>query len=79
MFRNESSEARRLSVDLGTRPAEDEGADDEVPYYACTSLVEEGGVQNITLIVSVPSLAFDDGYSFFVPGVESARLNLFVP
>lgn len=79
VFRNESSEARRLSVDLGTRPADDEGADDEVPYYACTSLVEEGGVQNITLIVSVPSLAFEDGYSFFVPGVESARLNLFVP
>jgi hypothetical protein len=80
VFRNESSDARRLSVDLGTRPAEEEGAEDEeVPYFACTSLVEEGGAQNITLIVSVPSLAFEDGYSFFVPGVESARLNLFVP
>lgn len=80
VFRNDSNDARRLSVDLGTRPAEEGGAEDEeVPYYACTALVEEGGAQNITLIVFVPSLAFDDGYSFFVPGVESARLNLFVP
>lgn len=80
VFRNDSSEARRLSVDLGTRPAEEGGEEgEEVPYYACTSLVEEGGAQNITLTVFVPSMAFEDGYSFFVPGVESAQLNLFVP
>jgi hypothetical protein len=79
VFRNESGEARRLSVDLGTQPSEDGDADGEVPLFACTSLVEEGGAQNITLIVGVPSAAFEDGYSFFVPGVESARLNLIVP
>lgn len=81
VFRNDSSEARRLSVDLGTTAGEEEGEDggEEAPFYACTALVEEGGAQNITLIVSVPSMAFEDGYSFFVPGVESARLNLFVP
>jgi hypothetical protein len=79
VFRNNSGEARRLSVDLGTRPSPEEGVDEEIPNYACTSLVEEGGAQNITLIVGVPSMAFEDGYSFFVPGVESARLNLIVP
>jgi len=79
VFRNESAEERRLSVSLGTRESEEEGAEEEVPNYACTALVEDGGAQNITLIVAVPSAAFEDGYSFFVPGVESARLNLFVP
>ena len=79
VFRNESGDERRLSVDLGTHPSEEEGAEDEVPHYACTALVDDGGAQNITLIVAVPSAAFEDGYSFFVPGVESARLNLVVP
>ena len=69
----------RLSVALGTEASEEEGVEEEVPHYACTALVDDGGAQNITLIVGVPSTAFEDGYSFFVPGVESARLNLFVP
>ena len=45
----------------------------------CTTLVDEGGAQNITLNVALPSITSPDGYSFFVPGVESARLNLIVP
>jgi hypothetical protein len=77
IFRNDSNEERRLSVSLGTTVAEESG--EEAPFYACTALVEDGGAQNITLNVPVPSLAFEEGYFFFVPGVESARLNLIVP
>ncbi len=77
VFRNESGEARRLSASLGT--AVEEGTEEEVPLLQCTTLVDEGGTQNITLNVAIPSITSPDGYSFFVPGVESARLNLIVP
>ena len=79
IFRNDSGEERRLSVSLGTRASEEEGSEEEVPNYICTALVEDGGAQNITVIAPLPSVVFEEGYSFFVPGVESARLNLFVP
>ncbi|MEM8618184.1 MAG: hypothetical protein AAGF73_00540 [Actinomycetota bacterium] len=78
VFRNESSEARRLSVDLG----ETEFEPDAVVtgrVQVCTALVEEGGVQNITLTIGPPSDSVDGGYFFFVPGVESAFLELIVP
>jgi hypothetical protein len=80
IFRNNTSEPRRLSVSLGTRVSEEPGSEgEELPYYVCTALVDEGGAQNITLTVALPSITAADGYFFFVPGVESARLNLSVP
>ena len=78
IFINESDEERRLSVDLGTRASEEDG-EDEVPFLMCTALVDPGGRQNITLTIGAPSFAAPDGYSFFVPGVESARVELVVP
>lgn len=77
IFVNDSDEERRLSVDL-TVPAAD-AAEDEGPLLQCTTLVEPGGRQNITLTIGAPSIAAPDGYFFFVPGVESARLDLIVP
>ncbi len=77
VFRNRSGEHRRLSVDLGTVVEED--TDEETALLMCTTLVDDGGSQNITINVALPSITAPDGYSFFVPGVESARLNLFVP
>jgi len=76
VFVNESDEERRLSLDLGTRE-NDEG--EEVPYLVCTTLVEPDGKQNKTITIGAPSFAFPDGYTFFVPGVESARLEVVVP
>jgi hypothetical protein len=76
VFVNESDEERRLSLDLGTRE-NDEGED--VPYLVCTTLVEPDGKQNKTITIGAPSFAFPDGYTFFVPGVESARLEVVVP
>lgn len=77
IFINDSDEERRLSVDLTVPPAE--AVEDEGPLLKCTTLVEPGGRQNITLTIGAPSFAAPDGYSFFVPGVESARLELIVP
>ncbi len=77
IFINDSDEDRRLSVDLTVPPAE--AAEDEGPLLKCTTLVEPGGSQNITLKIGAPSFAATDGYFFFVPGVESARLDLIVP
>lgn len=80
IFVNESSEARRLSVSLGTHEVEgDDGETHEAPYLRCTTLVEEGGRQNMTLVIGPPSITSDDGYYFFVPGVDGARLELVVP
>jgi hypothetical protein len=76
IFVNDSDEDRRLSVDLGTREGED---GEEVPYLVCTTLVEPGGSQNITVTIGAPSVVAPDGYFFFVPGVESARVDLIVP
>jgi hypothetical protein len=77
IFINESDEDRRLSVDLTVPPTA--AAEDEGPLLKCTTLVEPGGRQNITLTIGAPSFAAPDGYFFFVPGVESARLELIVP
>jgi hypothetical protein len=80
LFVNRSDEERRLSLDLGTRTITNEaGEDEEVPYLVCTGLVEPDGQQNKTLTIGAPSVVAADGYSFFVPGVESARLELIVP
>jgi hypothetical protein len=80
LFVNQSGEDRRLSLDLGTRTITDESGDEEeIPYLVCTTLVEPDGQQNKTITIGAPSVVAPDGYFFFVPGVESARLELIVP
>jgi hypothetical protein len=80
LFVNRSGEERRLSLDLGTRVVTNEaGEDEEIPYLVCTTLVDTDGQQNKTLTIGAPSIVAPDGYFFFVPGVESARLELIVP
>jgi hypothetical protein len=79
IFINESSEDRRLSVDLGEEEiTTDDGDTGVVDNLVCTTLVEEDGEQLMTLIIGIPSATQEDGYRFFVPGVESAELELVV-
>ncbi|NND73981.1 MAG: hypothetical protein HKN44_03155 [Ilumatobacter sp.] len=95
LFRNESGEHRRLTVDLGPlsedeiAELEEAAAEDSHGEEAhvserrqiCTTLIEEGSVQLLTLIIAEPSLPYDDdpeAYRFFVPGTD-AELNLVVP
>ena len=80
LFINHSDEDRRLSADMGTiLVAGEDGNEVEEPSQACTTLVEPGGEQLITLNIPQPSFAFPDGFRFFVPGVETAELVLVVP
>jgi hypothetical protein len=80
VFINNSDHHRRLSVDMGTMAdPEDVTGVEEVPNQACTTLVDEGGMQLITLTIELPSSVFPDGYRFFVPGVDTAELALVVP
>lgn len=91
VFRNEFDDHRRLSVDLGTQEVEgEEGETRQAPLQQCTTLIEEGGAQLLTVTIGVPSNVFADqpnanapdgegGYWFFVPGVDSAALELVVP
>jgi hypothetical protein len=79
VFQNESDEKRRLSVSMGTRTIEENGEEEIVPNYMCTALVEPGGEQNITISPTQPSFTSEDGFFFFVPGVDGARVELLVP
>lgn len=79
IFVNNSNDDRRLSADLGTMVVTGaSGKDEEVPNQQCTTLVEPDGKQLITLYVAQPSAVFPDGFGFFVPGVDSATLELVV-
>jgi hypothetical protein len=49
IFINDSDEHRRLSVDLTVPPAD--AVEDEGPLLKCTTLVDPGGRQNITLTI----------------------------
>jgi hypothetical protein len=79
LFSNKSGEERRLSLNLGPATAGSGDDEEDAPHQVCTTLVEFDGEQNLTLIIGLPSITVDDGYHFFVPGVESAELELIVP
>ena len=79
IFINKSGHERRLSFDLGlTEVTTEEGATGLVANQVCTTLVEEDGEQILTITVSVPSAAQEDGYRLFVPGVDGAEVELVV-
>lgn len=91
VFRNESDEDRRLSLDLGVEEFESEdGTTRIVPVQQCTTLIEPGAAQLLTVTPPLPSNVFADipnanspsgegGFWFFVPGVPTATLELVVP
>ena len=98
VFRNDSGEARRLTLDLGRAPeaeaaneaeaapedghgADESHGDKSDRNLTCTSLVEEGGAQLITVKFDEPSFAYADdaeAYRFYVPGTE-AEIDVVVP
>jgi hypothetical protein len=84
IFHNDSSEPRRLVLDLGTRPVVDEATGDTVPdetepNQKCTQLAEDGGSQFMTFSITVPSWAAEAPYAFVVPGVDTAKVEVVVP
>jgi hypothetical protein len=84
LFENQSDEARRLVLDLGTKAEVDEATGDTVPDTAvpnqvCTSLVDDGGSQFLTFSISQPSSTAESPHRFVVPGVDGAELEVVVP
>ncbi len=90
IFRNEGDQHRRLSLDLGTVTVEVDGEEVEARNQLCTTLIEPGGAQLLTVIANQNTSAVDGmvnpngkpdraGYWFFVPGVDTAKLELVVP
>jgi len=79
LFSNKSGEDRRLTLNLGPASAGSGDDEDSAPHQECTTLVEHDGVQNLSLVIGLPSSAVEGGYSFFVPGVDSAEIELIVP
>lgn len=76
MFRNESDHEVRFVLEL--HPESVEGEPAAGPPRICTSLVDEGGVQLLTLELDRPSVAVEEGYAFTVPGSD-ATLEVVVP
>ena len=79
-FSNETSEHRRMVLELGDNGAtlsEPEG--NGQPTQRCTALVEEGGSQLLTFSIPTPSAAREEPYRFVVPGVDGAEVEVVVP
>ncbi|MBA3604926.1 MAG: hypothetical protein M3487_05040 [Actinomycetota bacterium] len=80
LFRNETSEPRRMVLQLGSNGATLSNPDRAgVPTQRCTSLVEEGGSQLLTFSIAMPSAAREQPYLFTVPGVDDTQIEVVVP
>ena len=79
-FTNRDDGERRLLIELG-EDVLNAGTDDErtVADVECTQLVDEGGVQFIIVKPTRPSFASDEPFTFSVPGVDGAELEIEVP
>jgi len=79
-FRNETSEARRMVLELGPNGSTlSDPTASTAPTQRCTALVEEGGSQLLTFSIATPSMAREQPYLFTVPGVEGAEVEVVVP
>ena len=76
LFRNDSDGPARLVIDL--HPEVDDNGTPLGPERACTALTEEGGVQLLTVVMTRPSFAVEEGFAFTVAGSD-AELNVIVP
>ena len=78
MFRNLSDQAVRLKVNLGSFTDPATGTVTSQPV-TCTTLVEPDGRQFLSLQFPKSSLATTQPYSFEVPEVEGATVEIVVP
>lgn len=79
IFYNETSEPRRLNLELDSVALE--GTDPPVfeQRVLCTSMVKEGGSQYVNVTIGVPSFAAETPYRMVVPGVEGTEIEIVVP
>ncbi len=80
LFINETDEAHRMVLSYG-KVVEDlgDGVERESALEACTSKIEKGGQQAVTVVIPKPSSASPEPFTITVPGVEGAQIDVVVP
>jgi hypothetical protein len=79
IFKNYDPERRRLTANLGK--FEEQAGDNPVTKrpQVCTTLVRQDGKQFLSFVIPKPSKATPEPYSFTVPGVDGAEVQIVVP
>ncbi len=79
MFRNLSDETVRLTARLGEFTSNVNGTDVTEAPVTCTTLVEPDGRQFLTITYAKSSIGSEAPYTFEVPGVDGASVEVVVP
>ncbi|MEP7203694.1 MAG: hypothetical protein ABI894_13855 [Ilumatobacteraceae bacterium] len=79
IFKNRDLEKRRLTVNLGEFEEDINGTIVKQRPKVCTTLVRRDGSQFLTFRATKPSIASGQPYSFTVPGVDGASIEIKVP
>jgi hypothetical protein len=80
IFKNKDPEKRRLTVNMGEFEQDINGTLVKQRPKVCTSLVRKDGSQFLSFVLSKPSAATTAlPYSFTVPGVDGAQIEIKVP
>lgn len=79
MFVNLDPGEYRLTANLGSFTSDVNGTAVTEKPVTCTTLIEEGGRQMMTLVMSKSSAASETPYTFTVPGVDGSSIEIVVP
>ncbi len=80
IFKNHDTVKRRLTVNMGEFETDVNGTAVKTRPKTCTTLVRENdGSQFLSFILPKPSIASSQPYSFTVPGVDGAEIEIKVP
>ena len=79
IFKNKDPEKRRLTVNMGEFEEDINGTFVKQRPKVCTTLVRQNGSQLLTFRLTKPSIASALPYSFTVPGVPGASIEIVVP
>ncbi|MDP9463945.1 MAG: hypothetical protein M3P52_04920 [Actinomycetota bacterium] len=79
IFKNRDAEKRRLTVNMGEFEEDSNGTPVKTRPRVCTTLVREDGSQFLSFVLPKPSIASALPYTFTVPGVEGAEIEIKVP
>ena len=80
IFKNHDTVKRRLTVNMGEFETDVNGTPVKTRPKACTTLVrEKDGSQFLSFVLPKPSIASSQPYSFTVPGVDGAEIEIKVP
>ena len=80
IFKNRDTVKRRLTVNMGEFETDVNGTAVKTRPKSCTTLVrQKDGSQFLSFVLPKPSIASSQPYSFTVPGVDGAEIEIKVP